>query len=344
MQSKNHAAFIAALPKAELHLHIEGTLEPEMMFQLASRNNISLPYPSIETLHGAYRFSNLQSFLDLYYAGMEVLRTEVDFYDLARAYLKKMTEENTRHVEVFFDPQAHSARGITMDTLLNGLRRGFEEYRVSHGISYRFIPNFLRHLSAEAAMDCFEKCLPYRDWIAGFGLDSSERNNPPSKFKAVFERIRAEGFHIVAHAGEEGPPSYIWESLDILKAERIDHGIQSINDVSLLIELEKRQIPLTICPLSNDKLNVVSDLASHPLGRLMKAGIMVTINSDDPAYFGGYLSQNYLAIIELLRLSRKDILQIVKNGFLASFLPMEEKRAWSLAVDAASHAFMAQPT
>ncbi len=314
------ARFVSALPKAELHLHIEGTFEPELMFEIARRNNVRIPYKSVDEVRAAYRFGNLQDFLDIYYAGAGVLRTERDFYELTRAYLKKAHEQNVVHTEIFFDPQTHTGRGIPFDTVIRGIHAALEDARKEWGMTSRLIMSFLRHLSEEDAFATLEQGLRYRDWITAVGLDSSELGNPPSKFRRVFDRARAEGFLAVAHAGEEGPAEYVREALDLLHVTRIDHGNRSLDDAELTRELARRQIPLTVCPLSNLKLQVCRDLNRHPVRQMLDEGLMVTINSDDPAYFGGYVNENYTALIEPLQLTRDELLRLVENSFKAAFL------------------------
>ena len=318
--------FIAALPKAELHIHIEGSLEPELMLALAERNKVSLRYGSIAALRAAYRFSNLQDFLDLYYEGMRVLRQEQDFYDLAMAYLARAAAENVRHAEIFFDPQTHTDRGIPFGTVVGGISAGLEEGQRRWGISWRLILCFLRHLSAEEAMATLDQALPFRHLIAAVGLDSSELGHPPSAFEAVFRRAREEGLPAVAHAGEEGPPGYIWEALEVLHARRIDHGVRCWEDQVLVERLVADQVPLTVCPLSNVKLGVFPDMAHHNLAVLLRRGLRVTVNSDDPAYFGGYVAENMVAAAVALSLDRADIVQLARNSFLASFLAETDKR------------------
>ena len=299
-------AFILGLPKAELHLHIEGSLEPEMMFALARRNQVALPYDSVEAIRAAYQFTDLQSFLDLYYAGAAVLQTEQDFYDLTRAYIDRAIADNVLHAEIFFDPQTHTARGIAITTVFAGIARALREARDQRGFSSRMILCFLRHLSEDDAMSTLESALPLRETYAdlwnGVGLDSSELGNPPEKFAHVFTIAQAMGLHIVAHAGEEGPPAYIWGALDELGAERIDHGVRAEEDPALMERLIKEQIPLTVCPLSNLKLCVVKDLRKHNLKRMLDAGVCVTINADDPSYFGGYVNDNFIACAEAMAL------------------------------------------
>jgi adenine deaminase len=326
-------AFIHALPKAELHLHIEGTLEPELMFELAERNYIRLPYASVEAVRRAYEFSDLQSFLDLYYAGADVLRTEQDFYDLTMAYLQKAVADNVRHAEIFFDPQTHTARNIPMEVVVNGISAALKDGQAL-GIQSSLILCFLRHLSEEDALNTFVEARPFLDQIIGVGLDSGERGNPPGKFKQVFDRAGAEGLHRVAHAGEEGPAGYIWEALKELHAERIDHGVRCVEDPALVEYLAASQVPLTVCPLSNTRLKVFPDMRAHTLPQLLERGVRVTINSDDPAYFGGYINQNYLALHEAFALDRRTLWQLARNSFTASFLPTAEKQASLQALDA----------
>jgi adenosine deaminase len=316
---------IKALPKCELHIHIEGSLEPELMFALARRNGIRLPYASVEDLHRAYRFQNLQDFLDLYYQGMSVLVTERDFYDLALAYLERAHADNVRHVEMFFDPQGHTARGVAFSTVIDGLYRAISDARQNLGIQASLIMCFLRHLDEADAEKTLDAALAFKDRIVGVGLDSSEAGHPPSKFKRVFARAREAGFFLSAHAGEEGPPSYVWEAIDVLGVARIDHGIRSMEDSALVGRLAYEQIPLTVCPLSNLRLRVVSDLAEHPLKRMLDKGLMATVNSDDPAYFGGYVNQNYRAVSDALGLTRDEIAAIVRNGVRASLMSAAEK-------------------
>ncbi|GGX47931.1 adenosine deaminase [Undibacterium squillarum] len=325
-------AFILGLPKAELHLHIEGSLEPEMMFALARRNQVTLPYDSVEAIRAAYQFTDLQSFLDLYYAGAAVLQTEQDFYDLTRAYIDRAIADNVLHAEIFFDPQTHTARGIAITTVFAGIARALREARDQQGFSSRMILCFLRHLSEDDAMSTLESALPLREDYAdlwnGVGLDSSELGNPPEKFAHVFTIAQAMGLHIVAHAGEEGPPAYIWGALDELGAERIDHGVRAEEDPALMERLIKEQIPLTVCPLSNLKLCVVKDLRQHNLKRMLDAGVCVTINADDPSYFGGYVNDNFIACAEAMPLTRSDLLQLAANSFRASFVDDSQRDAW----------------
>lgn len=318
--------FIQNLPKAELHLHIEGTLEPEMMFELAQRNKIDLPYQSVQEVKEAFNFKNLQSFLDIYYQGSEVLQQERDFYDLTWAYLKKAASQNVRHAEIFFDPQSHTNRGIAFETVYQGIYRALQDGKTKLGISSQLILSFLRHLSEEEAFATLKQALPYKDTIPAVGLDSAEQGNPPSKFKTVFDRARASGFLTVAHAGEEGPPEYIWEAINLLKVSRIDHGVRSMEDPELLDYLVEKQIPLTVCPLSNVELKVFDSMAKHNLKKLLDLGICATINSDDPSYFGGYIAENYRAAQSALNLTKQELYQLAKNSFQASFLSPQSKR------------------
>jgi adenosine deaminase len=327
-------ALLRRMPKAELHLHIEGSLEPELIFELAQRNQVALPYPSVEALRAAYAFSDLQSFLDIYYAGASVLLKEQDFFDMAWAYFERAAADNVVHAEIFFDPQTHTARGVHIETVINGLHRACADARSSHGLSASLILCFLRHLSEEDALATLEQALPSLDRIVGVGLDSSERGNPPEKFARVFQRCRELGLHVVAHAGEEGPPAYIWSALDVLHAERIDHGVQAQHDAALLQRLARARTPLTVCPLSNLKLCVFASLAQHNLPQLLAAGLCVTVNSDDPAYFGGYIADNYLALHESLGLDRKALAQLAKNSFEACWLPAQGRQRWIAQIDA----------
>jgi adenosine deaminase len=326
--------FIAGLPKAELHLHIEGTLEPEMMFALARRNGVTLPYADVAAIRAAYSFANLQDFLDLYYQGMSVLLTEADFYDLTLAYLRRVAQDNVRHTEIFFDPQGHTGRGVAFETVLNGISRALAEGERELGITSRLILCFLRHLSAEDAMATLDQALPYRDRIVGVGLDSSEQGHPPAKFKAVFDKARAAGFLTVAHAGEEGPPEYIWSALDDLQVLRIDHGVRALEDPDLMLELARRKMPLTVCPLSNLRLCVIDDMTAHPLKMMLDRGLVVTVNSDDPAYFGGYMNDNYYALRQALALSDEELALIARNSFGASFLDEATKAKYMAEVEA----------
>jgi adenosine deaminase len=329
-------AFIRGLPKAELHLHIEGTLEPEMAFRLAAKHGVALKHGSVEALRQAYDFSDLQSFLDLYYEGANVLRDERDFRDLTRAYLERAHADGVVHAEIFFDPQTHTGRGIRFATVVDGIAAALESGARELGISHRLILCFLRHLDEDAAFATLAEAMPYRDRIAAVGLDSSEVGHPPSKFERVFATARAAGFLAVAHAGEEGPPAYVHEALDLLRVARIDHGVRSEADPALLARLAREQVPLTVCPLSNVKLRVFGAMADHNLKRLLDAGLCVTVNSDDPAYFGGYVAANYRAAAEALRLGRDDVVRLARNSFTASFLDPAEKRAWHDRIDAYS--------
>src|SRR5258708_16452724 len=321
-------AFIRGIPKAELHLHIEGTLEPEMVFALARKHGVKLKYPSVAALRAAYDFHNLQSLLDIYYGGASVLRDEDDFHAMTAAYIARVRDEGVVHVEIFFDPQTHTERGVAFETVLNGIRRGLDEARGELGITSRLILCFLRHLSADAAMRTLEQALPHKDAIHAVGLDSSERGHPPSKFSAVFRRAREEGLLTVAHAGEEGPPAYIYQALDDLEVSRIDHGVRSEEDPALCRRLAAENMPLTVCPLSNIKLAVFKRIEDHNLKRLLDMGLRVTVNSDDPAYFGGYLLENFLAVQRALKLTREDIRRLAANSIAASFLPSEKKQYW----------------
>jgi adenosine deaminase len=326
--------FVAGLPKAELHLHLEATLEPAMMFQLAARNRIQLAYPSVEALAAAYRFQDLQSFLDMYYAGMSVLVTKQDFHDLTWAYLQRARADHVLHAEVFFDPQAHTERGVPIGVAIEGIAETMAEGQSRIGISSYLFLSFLRDLSEEQAFATLEQALPFRDMFIGIGLDSAELGNPPSKFERVFARCRSLGFRVVAHAGEEGPADYVRESLDLLKAERIDHGVHCLDDPEVVARLLAEQIPLTVCPLSNVALGVFPSLAEHNLKRLIESGLRVTVNSDGPAYFGGYINRNYIAAQQALGLSRSTMIELARNSFLSSYLPEKEKRHCCALVDA----------
>lgn len=324
----NQVELIRALPKAELHVHIEGTFEPELMFAIAQRNQIQIPYQSVEEVKQAYNFHNLQSFLDIYYAGANVLVHEQDFYDLAWAYFEKCAEDRVVHTEMFFDPQTHTERGVAFATVLDGLKRACKDAKEKLGISSQLIMCFLRHLSEEKAFETLEQALPFKDDIIAIGLDSSEIGHPPAKFERVFAKAREAGFLIVAHAGEEGPPEYIWEALDLLKVNRIDHGVRSEEDEQLMTRLIEEKMPLTVCPLSNLKLCVVNDMAEHNIRRLLQKGVHVTVNSDDPSYFGGYMNDNFIAIQNALDLSNDELKQLAINSFEASFISEEEKQKW----------------
>lgn len=325
--------FIADLPKAELHLHIEGTFEPELMFQIAARNNLRLDYATVEDLKNAYSFNNLQEFLDIYYIGANVLIEEVDFYDLTWAYLTKVHEQNVVHVEIFFDPQTHTDRGVPFEKVINGIYKALQDGEKKLGISFRLILSFLRHLDEAAAFNTLEMAMPFKDWIDGVGLDSSELGNPPSKFERVFAQARAEGFPCVAHAGEEGPAEYIHEALDLLKVCRIDHGNRCLDDPLLVKRLIELQMPLTLCPLSNLELKVIDDLKDHPVQAMLDIDLLATIHSDDPAYFGGYMNENYLGVARALKLSKEEIGQLAKNAFTASWLSEEQKAHWISRID-----------
>lgn len=326
-------ALARAIPKAELHIHIEGSLEPELIFALAQRNGVQLPYADVEALRAAYAFTDLQSFLDIYYAGASVLLKEADFYDMAWAYFERAKADHVIHTEIFFDPQTHTARGVPMATVIQGLSRACADAQAKLGISSALILCFLRHLSEADAFATLEAALPYREHFIGVGLDSSEVDHPPEKFVRVFARCRELGLRIVAHAGEEGPPEYIWEALELLQAERIDHGVRCLEDPVLVAELAKRRTPLTVCPLSNLKLCVVNDLADHPMKQLLDAGLCATVNSDDPAYFGGYLNANFEQTVRALALTEADVITLAKNSFEASFVSDADRAAMFDALD-----------
>ena len=332
-------ALLRAMPKAELHIHIEGSLEPELIFALAQRNRVAIPYASVQDLRKAYAFSNLQSFLDIYYAGASVLVREQDFYDMAWAYLQKAQADNVLHAEIFFDPQTHTARGVAMDTVINGLHRACVDAAAQLGVSASLILCFLRHLSEQEAFETLEQALPHRDLLLGVGLDSSELGHPPEKFAGVFARCRALGLHLVAHAGEEGPPAYIWSALDVLKVERIDHGVQASQDAALMQRLAQDRIPLTVCPLSNLKLCVFPDLASHNLRQLLDAGLVATVNSDDPAYFGGYINENFTRTFAATGLTAQQAYQLARHSFEASFVDASVKRRHIGQLDASFETF-----
>ncbi len=320
---------LRSMPKAELHIHIEGSLEPELIFALAQRNRISIPYSSVEDLRQAYAFSNLQSFLDIYYAGASVLITEQDFYDMAKAYIARAAIDNVARVEMFFDPQTHTARGVAMETVINGLYRACTDAKKQHGLDAALILCFLRHLSEQEAFETLEQALPYRDKFIGIGLDSGEVGNPPEKFAKIFKRCKDLGLHLVAHAGEEGPPAYVWAALDVLQVERIDHGVQSSKDALLMQRLAQDRIPLTVCPLSNLKLCVFPDLRQHNLGQLLDAGLCAMVNSDDPAYFGGYINENFIQTFAATGLTAQHAYQLAHNSFEASFISSEERRRYT---------------
>lgn len=337
LQSELHA-FVRALPKAELHLHIEGSLEPELMFELARRNGVALPYDSVDALRKAYAFDSLQSFLNLYYAGAGVLITEQDFYDMTMAYMARAKADGVVHAEIMFDPQTHTERGIPMETVFAGIARALRETQASTGISSYLILSFLRHLSEDDAFATLEAALPlreqYEDLWVGIGLDSAEHGNPPEKFTRVFAHCKALGFRLVAHAGEEGPAAYVRDALDLLKVDRIDHGVRSDEDPLLMQRLVDQHIALTVCPLSNLKLQVVQSMPEHNLARMLRKGILVTVNSDDPAYFGGYVADNYIACAEHLGLSRRELVVLAQNSIKASFLPDAQKQAHIQALTA----------
>lgn len=320
--------FIRSLPKAELHLHIEGSFEPELMFEIARRNAVKLPYDSVEALRAAYDFADLQEFLDLYYAGMSVLLTERDFHDLTLAYMRRIHADGVVHTEIFFDPQGHTERGVAFETALDGIWAGLREAEETLGITSRLIMCFLRHLDEADAFPVLEMAMAHRDRIVGVGLDSSEAGHPPSKYERVFAQARDAGFHIVAHAGEEGPAAYVREALDLLKVDRIDHGNAAMTDPDLVARLAAENIPLTVCPLSNYRLQGVTDMAQHPLRAMLDAGLVATVNSDDPAYFGGYVLDNYIAVRDALDLSRGDIVTLARNSITGSFLEDDAKARW----------------
>ena len=326
-------ALIDQLPKAELHLHLEGSLEPELMFELAARNGVEIPYASVEEIRAAYEFSNLQDFLDIYYVGMNVLRTEQDFYDLTHAYLTRAHADNVRHVEVFFDPQGHTERGLDFATPINGILAALDAATEKYGISYKLIMCFLRHLSEEAAFETLAQAEPFLDRIHGVGLDSSEVGHPPSKFERVFAAAREKGLKLVAHAGEEGPPEYVYEALDLLKIDRIDHGNRLLEDEALITRVREAGLTLTVCPLSNLSLCVVDDLKDHPMKRMLELGLNATINSDDPAYFGGYVNQNYVETAAAVGLTREDIITLARNSFTGSFLSAEAQAVHLADID-----------
>ncbi|KAA8735358.1 adenosine deaminase [Acinetobacter qingfengensis] len=325
---------IAALPKAELHLHIEGSFEPELMFEIAKRNQVQIPYQSVEEVKQAYNFHNLQSFLDIYYAGASVLLYAQDFYDLAWAYFEKCQQDNVVHTEIMFDPQTHTDRGVAFETVIQGLHRACVDAEQKLGITSYLIMSFLRHLSEDAAFETLKQAEPFKDKIKIVGLDSSEVGHPPSKFERVFSKARQQGYLVVAHAGEEGPADYVWEALDLLKVNRIDHGVRSEEDDILMQRLISEKMPLTVCPLSNLKLCVVDDMAQHNIQRMLQKGVMVTVNSDDPAYFGGYMNDNFYAIADALALSNLELKQLAIHSFQASFLPNEQKTKWINKINA----------
>ena len=324
---------LRAMPKTELHMHIEGSLEPELIFALAKRNDVRLRYKSVDELRSAYAFTDLQSFLDIYYAGASVLQQPQDFYDMAWAYFQRAKADNVVHAEIFFDPQTHTARKVAMRTVITGLHRACVDAQAQLGISSSLILCFLRHLSEDEAFETFEEAFPFRDKFIGVGLDSSERGHPPEKFERVFKRAAQLGFKLVAHAGEEGPPAYMWSALDVLKVQRIDHGVQAIHDEALMARLAKERMPLTVCPLSNQKLCVFPDLAQHNLGQMLERGLCVMLNSDDPAYFGGYLNDNYVQTFAALGLTASHAYQLACNSFEASFVSPDQKALWRQQLD-----------
>ncbi len=332
---EDRIAFAQRLPKAELHLHIEGSLEPDMMFRLARRNKVDIPFQSVEEIQAAYDFSNLQDFLDIYYQGMSVLQTEEDFFDLTMAYLNRVRADNVRHVEIFFDPQGHTERGIQFDTAISGILTAFKLAKAQFGMTTKLIMCFLRHLSEEDAFKTLEQADRWLDHLAGVGLDSSEVGHPPSKFERVFAAARDRGLKVVAHAGEEGPPDYVREALDLLKIDRLDHGNRALEDDALVARLRDEGMTLTVCPLSNLKLCVVDDMVAHPLKRMLDLGLKATVNSDDPAYFGGYVMDNFRAVIEALDLSEDEIQTLARNSIEGSFLNDGEKRAHLSAIERA---------
>ena len=330
---------LRAMPKAELHIHIEGSLEPELIFALAKRNDVRLNYASVEELRAAYAFTDLQSFLDIYYAGASVLQQPQDFYDMAWAYFLRAKADNVVHAEIFFDPQTHTERHIPMRTVLTGLHNACVDAKEKLGISSSLILCFLRHLSEESAFETLEQAIAFKNMFIGVGLDSSERGHPPEKFERVFARARQLGFKAVAHAGEEGPPAYIWSALDVLHAERVDHGVQAIHDPTLMQRLVAERMPLTVCPLSNLKLCVFPDLAQHNLAEMLRQGVCVTLNSDDPAYFGGYINENFFQTFAALKLDASDAYQLAQNSFEASFVPASQKQLWQEQLDACFRRF-----
>ncbi len=333
MTKQDIIAYARALPKAELHLHIEGSLEPEMLFKLAQRNKVNIPFKSVAEIRAAYRFSKLQDFLDIYYQGMSVLLTEEDFFDLTMAYLNRARADNVRHAEIFFDPQGHTARGVPFDVAISGILTALSMAKAQFGMTAKLIMCFLRHLPEEDAFATLKQAENWIDRIEAVGLDSSEAGHPPSKFAHVFKAAKERGLKLVAHAGEEGPPDYIYEALDILNIDRLDHGNRSLEDAALIARLAAEQMTLTVCPLSNLKLCVVNDMRAHPIKQMLDLGLRVTVNSDDPSYFGGYMNDNFRAIIEALPLTREDIKSLARNSFLGSFLSEGEKRAQLAAIE-----------
>lgn len=333
MKKAELIAYAAALPKAELHLHIEGSLEPEMLFKLAQRNKVSIPFKTVDEIRAAYQFSNLQDFLDIYYQGMSVLLTEEDFFDLTMAYLNRARADNVRHVEIFFDPQGHTERGVAFDTAISGILTALDMAKAQFGMTAKLIMCFLRHLPEEDAFATLKQAENWLDRITGVGLDSSEVGHPPSKFERVFKAAKERGLKLVAHAGEEGPPEYVYEALDLLDIDRLDHGNRSLEDDALVARLASEQMTLTVCPLSNLKLCVVKDMRAHPLKRMLDLNLRATVNSDDPSYFGGYVMDNFKAVIEALDLAKDDIKTLTRNSFSGSFLSDGEKRAQLAAID-----------
>ena len=328
-------ALLREMPKAELHVHIEGSLEPELIFKLAQRNGVALAYPNVAALRAAYAFTDLQSFLDIYYAGASVLLKEEDFFDMAMAYFRRAAADHVVHAELFFDPQTHTERGVPIEDVIIGLAHACRRAHAELGISASLILCFLRHLSEDAAFATLEQALPYREHFIGVGLDSSERGHPPEKFARVFARCRELGLHVVAHAGEEGPPAYIWNALDVLRVERIDHGVRCVEDSALVQRLAAERIPLTVCPLSNVKLCVYGSMAEHALPALLDAGLCAMLNSDDPAYFGGYINDNFVAAFEALpQLNARHAYTLARNSFEASFAPAADKARWQAELDA----------
>ncbi|AEP28233.1 adenosine deaminase [Brumicola nitratireducens] len=319
---------IQQLPKAELHLHIEGTLEPELMWRLAKKHDIALPFSSVEAIQEAYQFNNLQSFLDLYYQGADVLRDEDDFFELMWAYLCQCQQQNIVHTEIMFDPQTHTERGIGYNVFMPGFAKAIEKAKAELGVSVYLILSFLRHLSEDSAIQTLQEAKPFYSMITAVGLDSSELGNPPSKFTRAFAQAASQGFKLVAHAGEEGPPEYVWEAINLLKVDRIDHGVRSIEDPILMAYLKEHQVPLTVCPLSNLKLCVVDDISQHNIVDLLNDGLRVMVNSDDPSYFGGYLNENFFALVDKLSLNKEDAVKLISNSFSASFLPDKQKQIW----------------
>lgn len=328
------------MPKAELHMHIEGSLEPELLFAMGQRNGVALAYPSVEALRQAYVFDNLQSFLDIYHAGTTVLKTEQDFFDMTCAYLERAQADNVVHTEIFFDTQTHTGHGLSTETVINGLYRACEEAPARYGLSASLILCFLRHLSEREAFECLEQALPLRDKLVGIGLASSEVGHPPEKFARVFARARELGFRLVAHAGEEAPPAYIWSALDVLKVERIDHGVQAIHDAALMQRLVAERMPLTVCPLSNLKLRVFPTLEQHTLKRMLDAGIVATVNSDDPAYFGGYINENFTQTFAALGMTAQHAYQLARNSFDASFIGEARRKQYVERLDAVFETFV----